>query len=153
MKGAKDATNGKERYFSFLFKIFASFASSAVNQKTNMTEIKVPSVGESISEVEIGEWLKKEGDTVSQDETLVLLDSAKTTVELPSPASGVITKISIQTGEVAAIGDIIGVIDDSANGAGNTPTAKSDATSTAAAEPRPEWEKPATKGEEKRAKQ
>ncbi len=116
-----------------------------------MTEIKVPSVGESISEVEIGEWLKKEGDTVSQDETLVLLDSAKTTVELPSPASGVITKISIQTGEVAAIGDIIGVIDDSANGAGNTPTAKSDATSTSAAEPKPEWEKPATKGEEKRA--
>lgn len=76
-----------------------------------MTEIKVPSVGESISEVEIGEWLKKEGETVSQDETLVLLDSAKTTVELPSPASGVLKTISKQTGEAAAVGDVIGVIE------------------------------------------
>jgi 2-oxoglutarate dehydrogenase E2 component (dihydrolipoamide succinyltransferase) len=107
-----------------------------------MTEIKVPSVGESISEVEIGEWLKKEGETVEQDEMLVLLDSAKTTVELPSPASGVIKTISKQTGEVAAVGDVIGVIEEGASGSGSTP---------ATTEPQPEWEKPATRGEEKRA--
>jgi 2-oxoglutarate dehydrogenase E2 component (dihydrolipoamide succinyltransferase) len=115
---------------------------SPLSIKTNMTEIKVPSVGESISEVEIGEWLKKEGDTVSQDETLVLLDSAKTTVELPSPASGVLKTISKQTGEAAAVGDVIGVIEEGASGSGSTP---------ATAEPQPEWEKPATKSEEKRA--
>jgi 2-oxoglutarate dehydrogenase E2 component (dihydrolipoamide succinyltransferase) len=116
-----------------------------VEINTNMTEIKVPSVGESISEVEIGEWLKKEGETVSQDETLVLLDSAKTTVELPSPASGVIKTISKHTGEAATVGDVIGVIEEIAGGsgeAGSTPKA---------AEPQPEWEKPVTQGEATRA--
>ncbi len=50
-------------------------------------ELKVPRVGESITEVQIGEWLKKEGDAVSADETIVTIDTEKTTVELPAPGS------------------------------------------------------------------
>jgi len=118
-----------------------------------MIEIKVPSVGESISEVEIGQWLKKEGDAAAQDETLVMLDSAKTTVELPSPASGTISQILKQSGETANVGEVIGMIEDGAPGKGSTPsTAKSDATAEpkAAGEPTPEWEKPATPEEVER---
>lgn len=123
-----------------------------------MIEIKVPSVGESISGVEIGEWLKKEGDAAAQDETLVMLDSAKTTVELPSPAAGVISQILKKTGETANVGDVIGLIEDGANGSGSTPaSSKSDAKAEAktqpkaSGEPTPEWEKPATPEEEERA--
>ena len=53
-------------------------------------ELKVPSVGESISQVEIGEWLKAKGEFVAKDETVVTLESDKATVELPAPISGVI---------------------------------------------------------------
>ncbi len=91
-------------------------------------ELKVPKVGESISEVEIGEWLKKEGDTVAQDETVVMLDSAKTTVELPAPVAGVLGKILKQTGEVAVIGDTLCAIEE----AGAAPAAKSTAKKEAA---------------------
>jgi len=113
-------------------------------------EIKVPSVGESISEVEIGEWLKKEGDAAALDETLVMLDSAKTTVELPSPIAGTISKILKQTGETANVGDVIGIIEDGAGSNGSTPaTEKTEAK--VAGEPTPEWEKPATAEEVERA--
>ena len=100
-----------------------------------MIEIKVPSVGESISEVEIGEWLKKEGEAAGVDETLVLLDSAKTTVELPSPSAGVITQILKQTGETANVGDVIGYLDEAAQAGANTSEKKT------AGEPAPEWDK------------
>ena len=70
-------------------------------------ELSVPKVGESITEVEIGEWLKSEGDTVALDETLVLLDSDKTTVELPSPVAGVLGRIVKNTGEMAQVGEVI----------------------------------------------
>ena len=71
-------------------------------------ELVVPKVGESITEVEIGVWLKKEGEEVSVDESLVVIDTAKATVELPSPAAGRITKILKQTGEAANVGEVIG---------------------------------------------
>lgn len=70
-------------------------------------EIKIPSVGESVSEVELGEWLKKEGDPVKQDETLVMLESDKATVELPAPATGYLGKIMKQQGEAALVGEVI----------------------------------------------
>jgi 2-oxoglutarate dehydrogenase E2 component (dihydrolipoamide succinyltransferase) len=80
-------------------------------------ELKVPRVGESINEVEIGEWLKKEGDSVAADETIVMLDSAKTTVELPAPSAGVLGKIVKQTGETAQVGETIAMLEE----AGATP--------------------------------
>ena len=70
-------------------------------------EIKVPTVGESISEVEIGGWLKAAGDVVRRDEPLVTLESEKATIELPCPEEGTLTRILKQRGEVARIGEVI----------------------------------------------
>jgi 2-oxoglutarate dehydrogenase E2 component (dihydrolipoamide succinyltransferase) len=75
-------------------------------------ELKVPSVGESISEVEIGQWLKKEGDSIQDGETIAVLESEKATVDLPAPTSGVLTKILKTQGETAAVGDVIAHIDE-----------------------------------------
>ena len=55
-------------------------------------ELKVPELGESITEVEIGDWFKKEGDQVGKDDPIVALESDKATVELSSPEAGTISK-------------------------------------------------------------
>jgi 2-oxoglutarate dehydrogenase E2 component (dihydrolipoamide succinyltransferase) len=123
-----------------------------------MIEIKVPSVGESISEVEIGQWLKSEGESAAADETIVMLDSAKTTVELPSPGAGIISKILKQQGEVANVGEVIGYIE-SGDGASastasaSTPAVKDATSGKAEGEPAPEWDKSATASEKKDAAQ
>jgi 2-oxoglutarate dehydrogenase E2 component (dihydrolipoamide succinyltransferase) len=80
-------------------------------------ELKVPAVGESISEVEIGEWRKSKGDAVKKDETIVVLESEKATVELPAPASGVLGEIFKKKGETARIGEVIASIDDAGKAA------------------------------------
>src|SRR3954454_19234923 len=77
-------------------------------------ELKVPSIGESITEVEIGDWLKHEGDAIEKDENVVALESEKATVELPSPSAGVLTKITKHKGDKALIGETIAEIDTSA---------------------------------------
>jgi 2-oxoglutarate dehydrogenase E2 component (dihydrolipoamide succinyltransferase) len=74
-------------------------------------ELKVPAIGESITEVEIGGWLKAEGTTVARDENVVTLESEKATVELPSPAAGKLTKILKQKGQTAAVGEVIGYLE------------------------------------------
>lgn len=74
-------------------------------------ELKVPSVGESITEVEIGEWLKTEGAAVAKDESVVVIESEKATVELPSPAAGKLTRILKKTGDTAKIGEILGLLE------------------------------------------
>ncbi|HWY32563.1 MAG TPA: 2-oxoglutarate dehydrogenase complex dihydrolipoyllysine-residue succinyltransferase [Candidatus Acidoferrum sp.] len=71
------------------------------------TEIKIPAVGESITEVQISEWLKSEGDTLKQDEPLAVIDSEKTTFDLPAPHAGKLTKILHQAGETVAVGTIV----------------------------------------------
>ncbi len=77
-------------------------------------ELKVPSVGESITEVEIGDWLKREGESVEKDENVVALESEKATVELPAPSAGVLTKITKHKGDKARIGETIAEIDPAA---------------------------------------
>src|SRR3954452_22702661 len=77
-------------------------------------ELKVPSVGESITEVEIGDWLKHEGDAIEKDENVVSLESEKATVELPAPSAGILTKITKQKGDKARIGETIAEIDPAA---------------------------------------
>src|SRR5207253_1725511 len=77
-------------------------------------ELKVPSVGESITEVEIGDWLKAEGEAVAKDENVVVIESEKATVELPAPAAGKLTKIHKKQGESAKVGDVIGEIEEGA---------------------------------------
>lgn len=74
-------------------------------------EITVPALGESITEVEIGQWLKAEGDTVAKDENLVVIESSKATLELPSPIAGVMGKILKPKGSVVQIGEVIGTLD------------------------------------------
>src|SRR5437763_8330361 len=74
-------------------------------------ELVVPSVGESITEVEIGDWLKNPGETVAQDEPVVVIETEKVTVELPAPTTGTITQMLKRKGEKAAVGDIIGYME------------------------------------------
>ncbi|MBK9001863.1 MAG: 2-oxoglutarate dehydrogenase complex dihydrolipoyllysine-residue succinyltransferase [Myxococcales bacterium] len=75
-------------------------------------ELKVPSVGESITDVLIGEWLKSVGDNVRRDEILVMIETDKVTVELPAPVAGVLSEIRVQNGQAARVGDVIGAIDE-----------------------------------------
>src|SRR5437762_2436692 len=74
-------------------------------------ELKVPAAGESITEVEIGDWLKAQGDLVKKDEPVVTLESEKATVELPAPAEGTLKEILKKKGETAAIGEVIAIIE------------------------------------------
>jgi 2-oxoglutarate dehydrogenase E2 component (dihydrolipoamide succinyltransferase) len=74
-------------------------------------ELKVPVVGESITEVEIGDWLKKQGEVVQKDEPVVTLESEKATVELPAPETGTITQVLKQKGEVAKVGEVIAYLE------------------------------------------
>jgi 2-oxoglutarate dehydrogenase E2 component (dihydrolipoamide succinyltransferase) len=74
-------------------------------------ELIVPAVGESITEVEIGDWLKKQGEAVDQDEPVVVIETEKVTVELPAPASGTVTSMLKQKGDKASVGDVIGYIE------------------------------------------
>src|SRR5262245_64198722 len=75
-------------------------------------ELVVPSVGESITEVEIGDWLKNEGEHVDADEPVVVIETEKVTVELPSPASGTLKSLLKQKGEKATVGDVIGYLEE-----------------------------------------
>jgi 2-oxoglutarate dehydrogenase E2 component (dihydrolipoamide succinyltransferase) len=77
-------------------------------------ELKVPSFGESVSEVVIASWLRQPGDVVKVDESLAELESDKATVELPAPTSGMITKLLKQAGDSALVGEVIGYIDSAA---------------------------------------
>ncbi len=76
-------------------------------------ELKIPAVGESITEVEIGQWLKKEGDAVGVDEPLVELVTDKATLELPAPVGGRLIKILIPTGQ-ARVGDVVALLEEGA---------------------------------------
>ncbi|MBK7651081.1 MAG: 2-oxoglutarate dehydrogenase complex dihydrolipoyllysine-residue succinyltransferase [Flammeovirgaceae bacterium] len=80
-----------------------------------MAQVKVPTVGESITEVTIANWLKKDGDIVKMDEVIAELESDKATFELPAPKAGRL-KIVKQSGATAAIGELICEIDESAAG-------------------------------------
>ncbi len=88
-------------------------------------ELKVPSVGESITEVQIGDWLKSVGDTVNEDDIIVMLETDKVTVELPAPVSGTIAQILLKKGETAHVGDVVGYLE------AGSPAAKPAAAPTA----------------------
>jgi pyruvate/2-oxoglutarate dehydrogenase complex dihydrolipoamide acyltransferase (E2) component len=79
-------------------------------------EIKIPAVGESITEVTIAKWLKKDGEAVKRDEVIAELESDKATFELPAEADGTL-KIRVAEGETIGIGTIIADIDGAGNGA------------------------------------
>jgi 2-oxoglutarate dehydrogenase E2 component (dihydrolipoamide succinyltransferase) len=87
------------------------------------TPLKIPEVGESITEVEIGQWLKSEGDHVDRDEAVVVLESEKANVELPAPVSGTLVRVLKKTGETAKVGDAIAEIEEGAAKAAQEPEA------------------------------
>ena len=72
-----------------------------------MTDIKIPNVGESVSEVTIASWMKKAGDSVKKDEAIVELETDKASQELVSPEDGVLEEILVAEGDVAEIGKVI----------------------------------------------
>jgi 2-oxoglutarate dehydrogenase E2 component (dihydrolipoamide succinyltransferase) len=82
-----------------------------------LTEIRVPTLGESISEATVGKWFKQRGDTVKADEPLVELETDKVTLEVNAPAAGVLTEISVETGQTVAIGALLGGLTAEAAGA------------------------------------
>jgi len=86
-----------------------------------MTEIRVPTLGESVSEATIGRWFKKPGDTVAVDEPLVELETDKVTIEVPAPAAGVLSDVAAKDGDTVAVGALLGQIKD---GAGAAPAPK-----------------------------
>lgn len=100
-------------------------------------ELKVPEVGESITEVEIGAWLKTAGQPVRKDEPLVTLESEKATVELAAPQSGTLSQVLKQKGEVAKVGEVIAYLENggTAQAENEKPQAKSLPPKT---EPRPQ---------------
>ena len=81
-----------------------------------LTETRVPTLGESISEATVGKWFKQRGDTVKADEPLVELETDKVTLEVNAPSAGVLTEIAVETGQTVAIGALLGGL--SAEGAG-----------------------------------
>src|SRR5512147_1336419 len=81
--------------------------------------LKVPSLGESITQATLGAWLKREGDPVQADEPVVEVESEKATVAIPAPAAGVLGRVLKQSGETVAIGEVVGEVVEAAAGKGN----------------------------------
>ena len=97
------------------------------------TEIRVPTLGESVSEATIGKWFKKPGDAVKADEPLVELETDKVTLEVNAPASGVLAEITAKDGETVTPGALLGQIAEGAAGAAAAPKAAAPAPAKAAA--------------------
>ena len=100
-------------------------------------EIKVPAMGESVTEATVSKWFKKQGESVARDEPLLELETDKVTVEVPSPADGSLESISVQEGDTVQVGALLGAI---AEGAKGTPSVKN--VSVAAPKPAPKAEAP-----------
>ncbi|HWU64619.1 MAG TPA: biotin/lipoyl-containing protein, partial [Ensifer sp.] len=81
------------------------------------TEIRVPTLGESVAEATVGTWFKKAGDTVAADEILCELETDKVTVEVPAPAAGVLSEIVAKAGDTVEPGGLLGQIAEGAAGA------------------------------------
>ncbi len=100
------------------------------------TEIRVPTLGESVSEATIGTWYKKAGDAVTADEPIVELETDKVTLEVPAPASGVLSKIVAQEGDTVEVDALLGQIAEG-EGAAPAPAAEAPKDEAPAAAPAP----------------
>src|SRR5262245_3262597 len=104
-----------------------------------MTEIRVPTLGESVTEATIGRWFKKAGDPVAVDEPLVELETDKVTIEVPAPSAGTLGEIAAKDGDTVAVGALLGLINDgaaaTAKPAAAAPAAKPAAPAAAAPAP------------------
>jgi len=95
-----------------------------------MAQIRVPALGESVTEATIGKWFKKPGEAVAVDEPLVELETDKVTIEVPAPAAGVLADIAAKDGDTVAVGAVLGQIKEGAGG-----SAKAAAAATPGASP------------------
>ena len=100
-----------------------------------LIEIKVPSVGESVTEALLAQWFKNDGDPVKKDEPLFVIETDKVTLEVVAEADGILT-IKVPDGETVAIGAVVGTLDTAAEAAKAVPTVK-EAPKTTAATPEP----------------
>src|SRR3954452_13187789 len=98
-------------------------------------QIKVPAMGESVTEATVARWFKKEGDAVARDEPVLELETDKVTVEVPAPADGALESISVQTGTTVQVGAVLGPMPEANSG---KPTATAATRNYDAVQPRPE---------------
>ncbi len=96
-------------------------------------ELKVPSVGESITEVQLGQALKKEGDTAAKDQGLIEIETDKVTLELPAPIAGKVSKWLKKQGDKAAVGEVIGYMEEAGAASATAAPAAAPAPGSAAA--------------------
>ncbi len=99
------------------------------------TEIRVPTLGESVSEATVGTWFKKVGDVIKADEPLCELETDKVTIEVPAPAAGVLSEITAAAGETVAPGGLLGQISEGASAGAAAPAAAEKVEKAAAAAP------------------
>jgi 2-oxoglutarate dehydrogenase E2 component (dihydrolipoamide succinyltransferase) len=102
-----------------------------------VAEIRVPALGESVTEATIGKWFKKPGEAVAVDEPLVELETDKVTIEVPAPAAGVLADIAAKDGDTVAVGAVLGQIKEGAPGAAKSAPTASAAPPQAAPAPKP----------------
>jgi len=100
-------------------------------------EIKVPTLGESVTEATVAKWFKKPGDAVAADEPLVELETDKVTVEVNAPAAGALASIAVNEGTDVAVGALLGTIDEGAAGAEPPPAPEPEATPEPSPAPSP----------------
>jgi 2-oxoglutarate dehydrogenase E2 component (dihydrolipoamide succinyltransferase) len=99
-----------------------------------MADIRVPTLGESVTEATVGKWFKQPGEAVAVDEPLVELETDKVTLEVPAPAAGVLSDIAVKAGDTVAVGALLGQITD---GTGAAPAKAPPAAAKAAEAPKP----------------
>src|SRR5690348_4250452 len=100
-----------------------------------MAEIRVPALGESVTEATIGKWFKKPGEAVAVDEPLVELETDKVTIEVPAPAAGVLAGIAANDGDTVAVGAVLGEIKEGGAGAAKSAPATAPSASAPSAPP------------------
>ena len=100
-------------------------------------QIKVPAMGESVTEATVSKWFKKQGDAVKRDEPLLELETDKVTVEVPAPADGAIESISVEEGATVQVGAVLGAITEGAKGTASAPAPAKPAAAPKAAAPKP----------------
>jgi 2-oxoglutarate dehydrogenase E2 component (dihydrolipoamide succinyltransferase) len=98
-----------------------------------MADIRVPTLGESVTEATVGKWFKQPGDAVAVDEPLVELETDKVTLEVPAPAAGVLGDIAARNGETVGVGALLGQIKEGAGAAPSKPAAAKPAEAPKAA--------------------
>ncbi len=110
-----------------------------------MTEIRVPTLGESVTEATIGRWFKQAGEAVAVDEPLVELETDKVTIEVPAPAAGVLADILAKDGDTVAVGALLGQINPGAGAAAPAKPAEPAKAPPAAPQNPPASQQPAPK--------